>query len=145
MTLKSGEKFKGKLTRGFKNDLRNLVKFHTATQRSEIFTSMGSFCRKYIKFELKKYRGVIFHDTEQWCKIWINPDLVVSKMAWGIGWTFIRAPKSLKNCTLIGSFYAKRIMFQLGHFIRITGLAVSKMPHVRQSHAIKHVLYYGVR
>ena len=48
---------------------------------------------KYMKFELKQYRGVIFHDTEQWCKIWINPDLVVSKMAWGIRWTFIRARK----------------------------------------------------
>ena len=26
-----------------------------------------------------------------------------------------------------------------------TGLAMSKMPHVRQSHAIKHVLSYGMR
>ena len=26
-----------------------------------------------------------------------------------------------------------------------SGLAVSKMPQVRQPHAIKHVLYYGVR
>ena len=25
-----------------------------------------------------------------------NPDLVVLKMAWGIGWTFIRAPKSVE-------------------------------------------------
>ena len=25
-------------------------------------------------------------------------------MAWGIGWTFIKAPKNLKNCTLIGCF-----------------------------------------
>ena len=66
------------------------MNFHPATQKSE------SFCPKYMRFELKKYKGVIFHDTEQWCKIWINPDLVVSKMAWGIGWTFIRAPKSLK-------------------------------------------------
>ena len=30
-------------------------------------------------------------------------------------------------------------------YILTTGLAVSKMSHVRQSHAIKHVLYYGVR
>ena len=45
----------------------------------------------------KKCGGVIFHDTEQWRKIWINPDRVVSKMEWGIGWTFVRAPKSLKN------------------------------------------------
>ena len=32
-----------------------------------------------------------------WCKMGINLDLVVSKMRWGIGSTFIRALKSLKN------------------------------------------------
>ena len=96
MALKSDAKFKEKLTCGFKYDMRNLVNFHPTTQKSKNFTPMGYFCPKYMRFELKKYRGVIFHDTEQWCKIWINPDLVVSKMAWGIGWTFIRAPKSLK-------------------------------------------------
>ena len=26
-------------------------------------------------FDLKKYRGVIFHDAEEWCKIWRNTDL----------------------------------------------------------------------
>ena len=24
----------------------------------------GSYCAKYLKFDLKRYRGVIFHDTE---------------------------------------------------------------------------------
>ena len=43
-------------------------------------------------------------------------DLVVSKMAWGIGWTFITALKSLKNCTLMDSFCPKDIMFQLENF-----------------------------
>ena len=47
-----------------------------------------------VKVWAKNYRGVIFHDTEQWCRIWINFGLVVSKMAWGIGWTFIKALKS---------------------------------------------------
>ena len=65
-------------------------------QESKNFTSISYFCPKYMRLELKKYRGVIFHDSEQWCKIWINPDLVVSKMAWGIGWTFIRALKVWK-------------------------------------------------
>ena len=37
---------------------------------SKIFTLMGSFWAKYILLELKKYRGVIFHDTEEWYKIW---------------------------------------------------------------------------
>ena len=71
---------------------------------------LSKVCEVWAK---EKYRGVIFHDTEHWCKIWINPDLVVSKMAWGIGWNFITALKSLKNCTLMGSFCPKHIIFQL--------------------------------
>ena len=65
MTLESDGKFKEKLTYGFKYDMRNLVNFHPATQKSENFVLMGSFCPKYIRFELEKYRGVIFHDTDQ--------------------------------------------------------------------------------
>ena len=34
---------------------------------------------KYIMFELKEYRGVIFHDTEKWCKIWGKADLWFEK------------------------------------------------------------------
>ena len=115
MTLKSDAEFKEKVTCGFKYDMKDLVNFHPITQRSKSFTLMAYFCRKYMGFELKRYREVIFHDTEQRCIIWINPDLMVSKMAWGIGWTFIRALKSLKNCTLVGSFCPKH-MFQEENF-----------------------------
>ena len=76
-------------------------------------TLMGSFCQNHIKSQLKNYRRVIFHDTEQWCKVWINPCLLISKMAWQIGGTFIKALKSLKNYTLIGWFCPKHIMFRL--------------------------------
>ena len=120
------QSLKEKLTCGFKYDMRNLVNFHPTTQKSKNFTSMGYFCPKYMRFELEKYRGVIFHDTEQWCKIWINPDLVVSKMAWRIRWTFITAPKSLKNCTLMHSFCRKHTLFQLENFRGITLKRVAK-------------------
>ena len=63
--MKSDAKFKEKLTYDFKYDMRNLVNSHPTTQKSKCFTLMGYFCPKYIKFELKKYRGAIFHDTEQ--------------------------------------------------------------------------------
>ena len=35
MTLKGDAKFKGKLTRGLKNDIRNLVNFHASIRRSD--------------------------------------------------------------------------------------------------------------
>ena len=46
---------------------------------SKISTLMCSFWAKYIFFELKKYRGVIFHDTEEWYKIWRKTDLWCGK------------------------------------------------------------------
>ena len=45
----------------------------------KIFTLIGSFCAKYITFDLKKYRGVIFHDTTKWFKIWRKTDLWFGK------------------------------------------------------------------
>ena len=65
MPLKSVAKVKEKLAFGFKYDIKNLLNFHPTTQKSENFTSMGSFCPKYTRFELQKYRGVVFHDTER--------------------------------------------------------------------------------
>ena len=64
MTLKSDVKFKEKPTCGFKYDMKDLVNFHATTQKSKNFTSISYFCPKHIRFELKKYREVIFHDTE---------------------------------------------------------------------------------
>ena len=45
----------------------------------KICTLMGSFWPTYINFELKKYRGVMFHDTEHWYKIWRKTDLWFGK------------------------------------------------------------------
>ena len=50
---------------------------------SKIFALMGCFWPKYIMFELKKYRGVMFDGTEN--------SLVLSKMTWGIKQIFTRA------------------------------------------------------
>ena len=46
---------------------------------SKIFTLMDSFWANYVLFELKKYRGVIFHDIEEWCKIWRRTNLFHGK------------------------------------------------------------------
>ena len=52
----------------FKND-KNLVSFDLSTQVSKICTLIGPFSAKHIKFDLKRYGEVIFHDTEESCKI----------------------------------------------------------------------------
>ena len=46
---------------------------------SNICFSTGSYCAKYLILDLKKYRGVIFHDTEEWSKIWRKTDLLIGK------------------------------------------------------------------
>ena len=45
----------------------------------KISTLIGSFFAKYVTFDLKKYRGVVFHDTEEWCKSWKNTNLRFGK------------------------------------------------------------------
>ena len=46
---------------------------------SKSCTFIGSYCAKHLMFDLKKYRGVIFHDTEKWWKIWRITDLWFGK------------------------------------------------------------------
>ena len=59
MTLKSDAKFKEKLTCGFKYKMGNLVNFYPTTQKSENFTSMGSFCPKHVNFPLENFREIV--------------------------------------------------------------------------------------
>ena len=68
MILKSDAKFEEKLIFCFKNG-KNLVNIDPSTQVSKICTVICSFCAKYITFDPKKYRGVIFNDTKESCKI----------------------------------------------------------------------------
>ena len=65
MKLKWDTKFGKESTPCSKIDIMNLTNCHPSAQKvSNISTLMGSFSAKYILFELKKYRGVIFHENE---------------------------------------------------------------------------------
>ena len=75
MTLKIIAKFEEKIICCFKND-KNLVKFDLSTF-SKTCNFICSYCAKYLMFDLKKYRGVMFH--EGWCKIWRKTDLWFGK------------------------------------------------------------------
>ena len=46
---------------------------------SKICILTGCFWTKYIMFDLKKYRGVMFGSTEYWCKIWRKTDFCFQK------------------------------------------------------------------
>ena len=80
MTLKNDEKSKEELTCRFKIDIRNLINFDSNTCKvSNIYTSMECFWPKYKTFGQEKYRGVIFHETREWCKIWRKTDFWFGK------------------------------------------------------------------
>ena len=68
MTPKSNAKSEEKTIRCFKND-KNLVNFNPSTQRLENLQFDWSFSCKVCNVWPKKYRGCIFHDTEEPCKI----------------------------------------------------------------------------
>ena len=78
MTLKSDVKFEEKLIFCLKND-KHLENVDRSTHHSQNVDLIVSFCEKYITFDLKKSRGVIFHDTEGWCQIWRKTDLWFGK------------------------------------------------------------------
>ena len=46
MTQKGDTKFKGKLTRGLKNSIKNLVNFHASSRKSETLHSYGLILSK---------------------------------------------------------------------------------------------------
>ena len=77
MQLRSDTKFGKESICCFKISERNLTNFDLSTQKvSNIFILMGSFWTKYILLELKKYREIIFHETEEGYKIWRGIDLL---------------------------------------------------------------------
>ena len=66
MTLKIDTKFEGKLTCAYKNDMKNLAKFPQSMFESlKAGTFIGSFYPKQKIYELKIYRGVMFHGNDE--------------------------------------------------------------------------------
>ena len=43
--------------------------FTTVATHKNVQNSYNEKCGKYLMFDLKKYRGVIFHETQGRCKI----------------------------------------------------------------------------
>ena len=66
------------MTRTLWNLTRALESLHSIVC-TKICTFICSYCVKYSIFDLNEYRGVIFHDSEGWCKLWRKNDLRFGK------------------------------------------------------------------
>ena len=59
MTLKDDTKFKGKLTHGLKNDIRDLVNFHSSSRKSENLHFIGLLLSKAYKALDEKVKKIV--------------------------------------------------------------------------------------
>ena len=86
-----------------------------------MFTLMGSFWEKYILFELKRHRGVIFHDTdtEEWCKIWSGINLLFQNWHEEFVKLWPEYSKVLKFFNLKGSFRARYTLFEVKKYRKV--------------------------
>ena len=80
---------------------------------SKNFILMGSYWAKYILFELRKYRGIIFHETEERYKIWRGINLSFQNWLKKFDKFWSEHSKVSKIFILMGSFWAKYILFEL--------------------------------
>ena len=90
-----------------------------ALEVSKIFILIGSFWAKYMLFEVKKYRQVIFHETEEGSKIWRGIDLSFQNWHKEFDKSWAEHSKVSKVFTLIGSFRAKYILFEVKKYRRV--------------------------
>ena len=67
------------LTSQFKISMSNLTNFDSRTQKSQKIQFNGCLWSKYIMFDLKMHKGVIFDSTEYWCKIWMKTEFCFQK------------------------------------------------------------------
>ena len=80
---------------------------------SEIFILLSSFWAKYIFFELKKRRGIIFHQAEERYKIWREINVTFGSWHKEFDKFWPEHSKVSKNFILMGSYWAKYILVEL--------------------------------
>ena len=87
---------------------------------SKIFTLMGFFRAKYILFKLKKYKGIIFHETKEGYKIWRGIQLSFQDWHKEFDKFWLEPSEVSKIFTLIGSFWGKYTFFELKKYRGVT-------------------------
>ena len=90
--------------------------FTRALESLQIGNLMGYFCLKFKIYELKIYRGVMCHDSEEWCKNWREIDFSVQNWHLGFDEFWPEHSKISKFCTLMDFFWPKYIMFEIKRY-----------------------------
>ena len=86
---------------------------------SKIFILLGSFWAKYIFFELKKYRGIIFHETEEGYKICRGINLLFQNWHKEFDKVWPEHLQVSNIFILMCSFWAKYILLELKKYRRV--------------------------
>ena len=112
MKLERDKKFGEDSTCRLKLGIRNLTNLDPSTRKvSKTFILMCSFWAKYILFELEKYRGIFFHETEEGYKTWRGIDSSFQNWHKKFDKFWSEHTKVSKTFPLMGSFWAKYILF----------------------------------
>ena len=69
MTLKNDEKTEKEQTYRFQTGIRTLTNFRSSNRKSQNLHFYGLLLTKVYNVRDKKYRGVIFYDTREQCKV----------------------------------------------------------------------------
>ena len=98
----------------FQNWHKEFEKFSSEHLKvSNCFTLMGFFWAKYILFKLKMYIRVIFHETEEGCKVWRGIDLSFQNWHKEFDKFWPEHSKVSLIFTLMRFFWAKCVLFKL--------------------------------
>ena len=79
MTVKNDTKIEEELTCRFKIDMTSQILTRALERSKKFFVLISSLWPKYILFELQKYRGVIFHDTEELCNLVLTSGMTLCR------------------------------------------------------------------
>ena len=102
---------------------------------------MSCFWPKYIMFQLKTYRRVMFDCTQDWYKVWRKTGMCFQKLKWGIWQIFTRAFRSLQIGTLIVSFCLKLKMYELKNY---RGVMCHDMQKLKKNWLVSSKLTWGI-
>ena len=108
------QSLKKKLILGSKNDITNLVNFNASSGNSKnlyfnavllLLIAYKVSAKKVQKNYLSWHRKKVQTLKKNWRFVW--------RMAWEIWWTLTRAVESLKTCSLMDHFCKQYVMFEL--------------------------------